>query len=83
VRHNSRKQQFVRALAEYLAGTISVEHSIRLQQNNPHAKIWAKVRSATPLFGYPTVQEAAVVLSEFLGIKLLELKEAADEQIAK
>jgi hypothetical protein len=38
-----------------------------------NAKDWVKIRQATPLFGYPTVEEAEQQLTEFLfgkGVKL-------------
>lgn len=62
---NERKKQFIRALAEYLAGD-QVKHSIGLQRGKPDAQQWAKLRGLTPLFGYPTVEEAEVQLTEFL-----------------
>ncbi len=31
------------------------------------AKLWRDVRQATPLFGYPTAEEAEQQLQEFLG----------------
>jgi hypothetical protein len=62
-----RKRRFIRALAEYLAGTNQVAMSIGLEMGKPDAKEWAKVRSASPLFGYPTVDEAEKELTDFLG----------------
>jgi hypothetical protein len=44
--------------------------SIALQLNGgiarEQAKLWADIRSATPLFGYPSVEEAEEELNEFL-----------------
>lgn len=73
---NPRKQ-FIKHLAEYLAGPNQVGMSIALQANpkNEQAILWCKIRQATPLFGYPTVEEAEEQLTEFLfgkGIKLVE-----------
>jgi hypothetical protein len=48
-----RKAVFVRLLAEYLVGD-QVAQSIRLEMGDPGALEWQKLRSAAPLFGYPT-----------------------------
>lgn len=61
----TRKEQFIRALAEYLVGD-QVRMSIRLQAGSEDAKTWAHLRGTTPLFGYPTVKEAETKLTEFL-----------------
>ena len=61
-----RKQEFIRALAEYLAGD-QARRSIQLQMNNPWAVEWAKLRGLSPVFGYPTVDEAEEALIELLG----------------
>lgn len=63
---SDRYHEFVRALAEYLVGS-QVEMSVKLQLGRPEAKIWAKLRSSTPLFGYPTVDEAEKTLAAWLG----------------
>lgn len=68
---SEQRADFLQALAEYLAGPLSVEHSIRLQLSEPHAVLWAKMRQATPLFGYPTVEEARGQLAEFLGLQVV------------
>lgn len=62
----ARKAKFVRALAEYLVGD-QARQSILLEARAPEALAWLKLRSATPLFGYPTVDEAVETLTEFLG----------------
>jgi len=67
--NNSRlekKRRFIRALAEFLAGD-QARKSIELQMGKDHAKEWAALRSACPLHGYPTVEEAEQELTEFLG----------------
>ncbi len=60
-----RKQDFIQALAEYLVAD-QARQSIMLEMGKPEAKIWARVRNTTPLMGYPTVEKAVVVLTEFL-----------------
>jgi len=62
-----RKKLFIHELAEYLAGTNQAGKSIELQLGKQSGKEWAKLRSATPLFGYPSVEEAEQQLTEFLG----------------
>ena len=62
-----KKQEFIKALAEWLAGTNQVEMSIRLGMKDKQAEMWSRVRGYTPLFGYPTVEEATEQLTEFLG----------------
>jgi len=65
-KNDERKKQFIRALAEYLAGTNQVKHSIGLQLGKADAQEWANLRQLSPLFGYPTVEEAEAQLTEFL-----------------
>ena len=66
-----RKALFIDTLAEFLAGN-QVGKGIELQLNPRPAPLtawpqeWAKLRDATPLFGYPTVEEAVKQLTEFL-----------------
>ena len=60
-----RKAEFIRRLAAYLTHD-QAKMSIMLQMGRPEAKAWADLRSATPLFGYPTPAEAEKVLKEFL-----------------
>lgn len=60
------KEKFIAALAEYLAGTNQAHMSILLEMGKPEAKQWAAIRSTTPLFGYPSVEEAIEQLTEFL-----------------
>ncbi len=62
------RAQFIRALAEYLAGVNQVKMSIKLGMcpELAEVEIWTKLRGLTPLFGYPTVDEAEKILSDFL-----------------
>lgn len=62
---NDLRKRFIRALAVYLVGD-QVKKSIELQMNKESALEWQHLRCATPLFGYPTVEEAIVVLDKFL-----------------
>jgi hypothetical protein len=59
------KQRFVRELAEYLVADQAMR-SIELSMQKPEALQWARLRNATPLSGYPTVEEAERLLTEFL-----------------
>jgi hypothetical protein len=59
------KKLFVRRLAEYLAGD-AAEMSTRLEMQDPRAQKWAKLLDATPLFGWPTVDEAEQQLTKWL-----------------
>jgi hypothetical protein len=60
-----RKDFFIEVLAEYLVKD-QATRSIRLEMGDSEAKMWAKVRGATPLFGYPTQAEAVKLLREWL-----------------
>lgn len=62
------KKLFVKALAEYLVKD-QASKSIRLGMNSPTAVEWAKLRSTTPLQGYPTQEEAEATLSKWLGVE--------------
>ena len=64
-RRRSRKQDFVKRLAKFLVDG-QASKSILLATNNSLAREWADLRSATPLFGYPTIEEAEKMLNEFL-----------------
>lgn len=59
------KEEFIKALAVYLVKD-QARKSIELEMQKPAAEEWAALRSLTPLFGYPTVEEAVTVLTEFL-----------------
>lgn len=69
-----RKARFIRTLAEFLAGnqagkSIELEMEVRSPRPEPltsWAKEWGKLRGASSLCGYPTVDEAEKTLTEFL-----------------
>jgi hypothetical protein len=63
-----QRAAFVRRLAVYLADKQALR-SIALERGEQHAKEWAELRSLTPLFGYPTVDEAEQQLAAWLGIQ--------------
>jgi len=69
---------FVRALARYLVAD-QAGQSIGLQLGNPAAKEWAKLRGTTPLFGYPTVEEAERQLADWLGLAPLPAAKVKQE----
>lgn len=60
-----RKKEFIAALAEYLVGNQTMM-SIRLEAGEQNAIMWSKVRHTTPLFGYPTIEEAKATLEAWL-----------------
>jgi len=62
-----QKKVFIHVLAEYLAGTNQVRKSIEIEMGKQSGLEWSELRSATPLFGYPSVEEAKQQLTEFLG----------------
>jgi hypothetical protein len=73
---DEKKRRFFRALAEFLAGPNQAAWSIMLEVGGASprhgssgwaAQEWAKVRNASRLFGYPTVEEAEKELMEFFG----------------
>jgi hypothetical protein len=59
------KDEFIKALAEFLVNDQGLK-SIQLEVGGTFAKEWAHLRSTTPLFGYPTVEEAEQVLRDWL-----------------
>ncbi len=61
-----RKKLFIKELAVFLVGDQAMK-SIELEMGKIHAKQWSNLRSITPLFGYPTIEEAEETLMEFLG----------------
>ena len=62
---SGRKNVFIMELAEFIAGN-QARKSIELQMGKESAKEWAKLRGASPVFGYGTVDEAYEVLVDFL-----------------
>lgn len=68
---DGKKKRFIIALAEFLADN-QASKGIMLGIETQSAPVkwaseWAKLRSATPLLGYPTVEEAVEILTDFLG----------------
>jgi hypothetical protein len=68
-----RRGAFVKALAEFLAGnqaaksiSLQVECESKLPRPVNWAQEWAKLRGTTPLFGYPSVDEAEKEIRRFL-----------------
>ena len=59
------KTEFIRKLAEYLVDD-QAKKSILLGMGDKNAALWAAIRDTIPLHGYPTVDEAEAVLTEFL-----------------
>jgi hypothetical protein len=64
------KAEFVRALARYLAGRNAVKMNLALSTGigRDAAERWLEIRNATPLQGYPTIDEAEETLGDWLGI---------------
>lgn len=60
------KKALARALAKHLAGPNAVRMSMGLQLGHEGARALAEIRSATPLFGHQSVEEAEAVLLEWL-----------------
>ena len=63
--NDGRRKVFIMELAEFIAGN-QARKSIELQMGKESAKEWAKLRGASPVFGYGTVDEAYEVLLDFL-----------------
>ena len=62
-----RRKEFVSALAEYLVSDEAIK-SVKLQSGDQEAKLWARIRNATPLFGYyKTTEKAEKELAEWFG----------------
>lgn len=59
------RADFIKALADFLVGDQGTR-SIELEMRRPHAIAWAGLRQTTPLVGYPTVNEAEVILGKWL-----------------
>jgi len=67
-----RKTAFIKQLAHFLVAdqagkSVMLEIEAVSAPVIPWAREWAKLRDATPLFGYPTVEEAEAALMDFLG----------------
>ncbi len=63
--NKDQKKKFIKKLAEYLVKD-QAKKSIQLEMGSQDAKLWAELRSLTPIVGYPTVEEAEYVLTWFL-----------------
>jgi len=63
---STRRDEFIKMLAEYLAGPNQAEMSIRLEMGHEDARVWSMLRDASPLFGYPSVDDAEQRLKKFL-----------------
>jgi hypothetical protein len=70
---NLRKEEFVYQLAKYLVNK-QVNWSIKLQvdPDDPDARQWCDIRTQTPIFGYPTVDEAVETLTDWFGKDWME-----------
>ena len=62
---SEERKKFAQALAQYLVNNEAVM-SVKLEMQDPEALVWAKVRAATPLFGYVTAKQAAATLEAWL-----------------
>lgn len=60
-----RKSEFVRAVAEFLT-TDQAKWSILLEVGRKDAQLWAAVRNAARITGYPSFEKAEQTLTEFL-----------------
>lgn len=60
-----KKELFIEALAEYLTSNVA-HKSIALQAGMREGIEWGKLRGKTPIFGYPSHEEAVEILTEFL-----------------
>jgi len=60
-----KKAAFIKVLAVFLVGE-QARKSIMLEMGNTWAREWATLRSATPIEGYPTIEEGERILREFL-----------------
>lgn len=68
---DERKKQFILKLAAFLVEN-QAGKSIALQIQSPNAPVqwateWANLRNASPLHGYPTLEEAVEQLTDWLG----------------
>lgn len=61
-----KKERFCRVLAEFLVGNAAaMSVMLGVQPDNPTAQFWQRLRNETPLFGYPSVEDAVKVLMDF------------------
>ena len=74
MKQSERKKLFIERLAEFLVDNQAgkgISLQVELERGDggrmPRwGSEWARLRNATPLFGYPTVEEAIEQLTEFL-----------------
>jgi hypothetical protein len=67
---DGRKQRFIIKLAEFLVADQAAKGiALSFESGAPvkWASEWAALRNETPLCGYPTVEEAVEILTDFLG----------------
>jgi len=67
--HEQQRKNFIHELALYLADNQAAK-GIAMQMERPTMPVrwaseWVKVRNASPVFGYPTVEEVEKQLTEF------------------
>lgn len=60
-----RKAAFIHEIAEFLTKD-QAKWSIKLAMGSEDAVRWSRLRSLTPLMGYPTLEEAEELLTRFL-----------------
>jgi hypothetical protein len=58
------RDRFISALAKFLTED-AARLSIKLQMGRTEAKRWAALRETTPLFGWPSEEEAEKTLQEW------------------
>ena len=67
------KERFLRALAEFLVkDQAGMSMRMHMGLGDALTKAWYNIRTPTPLFGYPTIEEATDQLAKWLGIELKE-----------
>ncbi len=59
------KETFIKELVRYLVKNQATK-SIGVELGNPAFCEWVTLRELTPLRGYPTVEEATIIITEFL-----------------
>lgn len=59
------KEYFIATLVDFLVAQ-QAAMSVALEMGTTLGDRWARLRGATPLQGYPTVEEATKTLTEFL-----------------
>lgn len=67
MKNYAQKKEFLRAVASYLVDG-QARKGIELDMGKDWAKEWALVRGLSPVYGYPTVDEAHKSLLEMFGM---------------